>query len=273
MDQKSTDTLTSDLRRLGVLPGDVLMVHASMRAIGEVEGRAEGVVRALEMAVDADGTVLMNLGARDDWDWVNERPENERAALLAGATPFDCFRTPADPDNGVLAEVFRQMPGTLVNDHPDARFGARGKSAPQILEHLPWNDYYGPGSILERFVEADGKVLRLGADLDSVTLLHYAEYLTSVASKRRVRRHHLVLGALGPEVRSVECLDDSDGIVDYPGDDYFGVIMRDYFATGGGSRGIVGHASSELIESNHLVNFAVKWMKTHLQPGARSKPT
>src|SRR5438105_2016321 len=42
------------------------MVHASLRAIGEVEGRAQGVVSALDLAAGPDGTVLMNLGARDD---------------------------------------------------------------------------------------------------------------------------------------------------------------------------------------------------------------
>jgi aminoglycoside N3'-acetyltransferase len=95
--------LCADLRRLGVGSADVVMVHASMRAIGEVEGRAQGVVSALDQAVGPDGTVLMNLGARDDSAWVSDHPENERAALLADSEPFDYLQTPADPDNGVLA--------------------------------------------------------------------------------------------------------------------------------------------------------------------------
>jgi aminoglycoside N3'-acetyltransferase len=241
------EALVDDLRRLGVRAGDVLMLHASMRAIGQVEGRAEGVVRALDTAVGADGTLMMNLGARED-----------------EGIPFDYLRTPADPDNGVLAEVFRQMRGTLVNDHPDARFGTRGRLAQKLLADVPWHDYYGPGSPLERFVEANGKVLRLGADLGTVTLLHYAEYLAPVADKRRVRREHLVLGSGGPEVCIVECLDDSDGIVDYPGEDYFAVLLREYLATGAAARGHVGHARSELMDARHLVAFATAWMGQHL---------
>ena len=262
----SIASLAADLRRLGVADGDALMVHASMRAIGDVEGRAEGVVRALDLAVGPDGSLLMNLGARDDWAWVNERPEDERAALLVDSEPFDYLRTPADPDNGVLAEVFRRMPGTRVNNHPDARFGARGRLACQLLEDLPWNDYYGPGSVLERLIEVHGKVLRLGANLETVTLMHYAEYLAPVSDKRRVRRHHFVLGPRGPEVRSVECLDDSDGIVEYSGGDYFGVIMREYLTTGAGARGRVGNASSELIDARELVQFSARWMGEHLSP-------
>jgi aminoglycoside N3'-acetyltransferase len=263
---KSIRQFVQDLRRLGVTRGDVLMVHASMRAIGEVDNRAAGVVTALELAVGPDGTVLMNLGARDDWAWVNDHPEDDRAALLAASQPFDYLNTPADPDNGVLAEVFRQTPGTLVNDHPDGRFGGRGRLAEPLLADPPWDDFYGPGSVLERFVHNGGKVLRLGADLATVTLLHYAEYLVPIEPKRRVRRHHLVLGAGGPEIRIVDSLDDSDGIVVYPGEDYFAVLLRAYLNTGRASIGTVGHAPSELIDGADLVNYAVEWMAMHLGP-------
>ena len=218
-----------------------------MRRIGEVEGRAQGVLRALDSVVGTQGTLLMNLGAREDV-----------------GVAFDYLRTPADPDNGVLAEVFRVMPGTRVNNHPDARFGARGKLAQQLLDDLPWDDYYGPGSVLERLVRVHGKVLRLGADLPTVTLMHYAEYVAPIPSKRRVRREHLVLGAHGPKVRTVECLDDSDGIVDYQGGDYFGIILREYLAAGAASEGAVGGASSELIDAQELVDFSARWMAENL---------
>src|SRR5688572_5985276 len=106
MPEVTAAQLTSDLRRLGVAAGDVVMVHASLKAIGPVEGGAMGVVRALDAAVGANGTLLMVLGAADDWSWVNERPEPERPHLLADATPFDCLTTPAESDVGVLAEIF-----------------------------------------------------------------------------------------------------------------------------------------------------------------------
>jgi aminoglycoside N3'-acetyltransferase len=207
----------------------------------------------------------MNLGARDDFDWVNTRPEQERADLLAGAPPFDSHVTPADPDVGVLAEVFRRLPGTIVNDHPDARFGARGRLARALLaEPLPWDDYYGPGSVLERFVRARGKVLRLGADPDTVTLLHLAENLVELPSKRRVVRHHQVVT---PDrvvlIRTVSCLDDTEGIIDWPGEDYFATILHDYLEHRGAGTGPVGTADSELIDAADLLEHAVNWMGTH----------
>ncbi len=263
----SVGELVADLRTLGIGSGDVVMIHASLRAVGPVEEGAVGVVHAVEQAVGATGTLLMNLGARDDFDWVNDRPEPERAGLLADAVPFDKDLTPADPDVGVLAEVFRRLAGTVVNDHPDARFGARGPLARALLdEPLPWDDYYGSGSVLDRFVRTQGKILRLGADPDTVTLLHLAENLVELPTKRRVVRHHQVLSSDGTgRTRTVRCLDDTDGIVDWPGEDYFVVILQDYLHTRRASIGRIGNAPSELIDSVDFLDFSVTWMRTHFR--------
>jgi hypothetical protein len=85
-----------------------------------------------------------------------------------------------------------------------------------------------------------------------------------VPDKRRVRRHRLCAGPDGAAVRVVECLDDSDGIVDVPGEDYFAVILREYLATASASTGVVGRARSELIEAADIVEFAASWMADHL---------
>lgn len=256
----AVSSLTRDLQRLGVSAGEVVMVHASLRKIGAVEGGAGGVIAALDDAVGSRGTLLMVLGAKDDWSWVNQRPEAERAALLAAAEAFDAQVTAADPEVGVLAEVFRRHPGSLVSDHPEGRFAARGRLAAALVADPPWNDYFGFGSALERLVEAEGKVLRLGADIDTVTLLHFAEHLAQVPNKRRVVRHRKVLCAGRSEIRRVETLDDADGIVDYAGPDYFGLILLQYLETGRARQGRVGYARAELIDAADLVRFGSAWM-------------
>ncbi|MDJ0791009.1 MAG: AAC(3) family N-acetyltransferase [Acidimicrobiia bacterium] len=262
---RSIDDLASDLRALGVEHGSVLMVHASLKAIGPVEDGARSVLAAIRAAIGDDGTMLMVLGARDDWAWVNDRPEDLRPGLLADAEPFDALTTPADPDVGVLAEVFRTAPDTLVSDHPEGRFAASGPAAEALLSDVPWDDYYGASSPLERLVASEGQVLRLGADLDTATILHYAEFLAPVADKRRVRRCRRVATPSGPEIRWVETLDDSAGIVDFDSDeDYFAVILTAYLETGRAVQGRVGGARSELIAAGDLVEFGVVWMAEHL---------
>ena len=246
------------LRALGVRAGDAVMVHASLRAIGPVRGGAEALVEVLDRSVGASGSLMMTLGALDTW---SGRAGDE-------AVPFDAAVTPADPDVGVLAEVLRTAPGTLVSDHPEGRFGARGALARDLTRDVPWDHYYGPGSPLERFVDAGGRVLRLGADPDTTTLIHLAEYRAPLAHKHAVQRRPLVLGPDGPVVRPVECLDDSDGIAEYPGveGDEFGAILTDFLATGAASIGRVGLAESALLDGGELVRFAERWIGEHAAP-------
>jgi aminoglycoside N3'-acetyltransferase len=262
--------LVVDLRALGVAPGDTLMVHASMRRLGPVEGGAATVVAAVDAAVGDQGSWMMTLGALDEMAWVNDRPEHERAHLLAGSLVFDPALAPADPDVGVLAEVFRTTPDTLVSDHPEGRFGARGARAAELTDDVPWDDYYGAESPLERFVGMGGKVLRLGADDDTITLIHYAEFLAPIPGKRRARRHRLVHGDDGPVVRVVDTLDDSGGIAQYDiadGADEFAVILADFRAAGGVTSGPVGNTTAELLDGAVLVRHAVEWITTHARGG------
>lgn len=257
---RASRDLVADLRNLGVRPGDAVMIHASLRAIGPVAGGPSGVLDALDQAVGEEGTLLMVMGAEIAHDWVNERPEAEREALLADAPAFDPLEAPVFHEVGYLAEAFRQRPGTLVTDNPSGRFGARGRGAERLLADAPWDDYYGPDSPLDKLCLLDGKILRLGADPDTTTALHYAEYLADVPGKRRVRRHYCCLSDEGSAVRSVSCLDDSDGIIPWDGEDYFALILGDYLATGRAKQGMVGEARSELIEARDLVAFGADWM-------------
>jgi len=262
------DEIAADLRALGVMPGDLLFVHASLRRLGPVAGGAVGVVGAIERAVGPSGTVMMVLGATNDWDWVNAHPEPERAALLADAEPFDPAATPALPEVGVLAEVMRTMPGTVVNNHPEGRFAARGHLADDLLRDLPWDDYYGPDSALARFVDRGGRVLRLGANPDTVTVLHYAEYLADVPATVRLRRHRKVLDAKGTRIVVVECLDDENGIVPderQPDEDYFALVLREYLSTGRATSGTVGDAPADLIDAADIVAFGATWMGANLR--------
>jgi aminoglycoside N3'-acetyltransferase len=217
------------------------MVHASLRRVGPVEGGADGVIDAILGALGPDGVMMMPLGSRDD-------------------APFDALRSPAELELGVLAEVFRQRPGVQVSDHPAARFAALGPEARSLLEPVPQHDFYGPGSALERLCRG-GAVLRLGADPDTVTLTHYAEYLVELPHTRRRR---VVYDCADGRRLEVDALDDCEGIVDWPGGDYFSPLLADYLATGVARIGPVGDCRAELLDAADYVAFAVDWMGRHL---------
>jgi aminoglycoside N3'-acetyltransferase len=242
-------TLLSHLKTLEIGSYQVLMVHASLRKVGPIEGGAETLLDCLLETLGPNGTLLMVLGADDE-------------------EPFDSLTTEASEDMGILAEIFRQRPNTKVNDHAAARYGAFGPRAMELLEPIPLHDYHGPGSVLERFTEMGGAVLRLGADVDTVTLTHWAEYLAKVPNKRRVRLRY-ERADIGEQL--IESLDDTDDIADWEGGDYFSQILLDFLVTGRARIGPVGNCTAELFAAKPFVKFAVKWLETNLSPQNKTK--
>ena len=263
----SAPQIAEQVRAVGVGEGDVVMLHASLRKLGlarsqGVEGGAEILLDGLEAAVGPSGTLIMVLGTEYPEDWVNQHPIAERARLLEGKPPFDYLSAPVLPEVGYVAEAFRRRPGTLVSRNPSGRFGARGARADELLRDQPWNDYYGPGSPLEKLCALDGRVLRLGAGHDTVTVLHYAEYLAAMPRKRRTRWDYVL-----PEGHVfIECLDDLNGIADFDGDDYFAVILGNYLTLGRHHEGPVAAATAELLRATDIVDFGARWMEANLAP-------
>ena len=236
-------TLTKDLRNLGLAPGQVVMVHASLRKLGPSDLGARGVIEALLHSIGKHGTMLMVLGAVPD-------------------VPFDALHTPVDvKEMGVLAEVFRTFPGVKLNDHASDRFAAVGPHASHLIDDPPLHDYLGPDSPLDRLVECDGFVLRLGADMDTVTLTHLAEYKAKLPHKRRVRRRY-ERADIGEQW--IESLDDNQGIVDWPCGDYFSQILIDFLASGAARVGQVGSCTAEFFKAAPFLAFATRWMEANL---------
>jgi len=264
--------LRADLGRLGLRSGDLLMLHASLRKIGLArtdsgEGGADLLLDAIEAAVGPGGTLMMVLGTDYPMDWVYDHPPEARAALLAQAPAFDHVNAAVLPEVGWLAEAFRRRPGTVVSDNPSGRFGARGRLARALMADQPWHDYYGPGSPLEKLCDRGGRILRMGADPETVTALHFAEYLADLPDKKRVRWDYAVAGPDGaPAHVWIDCLDDLGGIADWDGEDYFASILKAYLPLGRHREGKVGAARSELIDAADYVAFGARWMEANLVP-------
>ena len=234
--------LANAIRALGPVEGRTVMVHASLRSLGPVEGGAAGAIDSIREALGPKGTMLMMIAANDD-------------------QPFDRLTTKAELENGALAEVFRTHPGVEVNDHPACRFAAVGPAAWDLIEPQPMHDYYGVGSPLERLVERGGAVLRLGADLDTVTLTHYAENLANVPGKRRAKRTYRRADS-GDLV--IDGIDDSDGIAEWTGGDYFPQILVDFMGAGLADIGPVGGCTAELLDARLFTDFAIRWLEANL---------
>ena len=101
-------------------------------------------------------------------------------------------------------------------------------------------------------------MLRLGADIDTVTLTHWAEYRADIPRKKTVRRRY-VRADIGAQW--IESLDDTDGIARWPDGDYFSQILIDFLAAGKARCGPVGNCWAELFSASDFVPFAVRWLE------------
>ncbi|MGW8378318.1 aminoglycoside 3-N-acetyltransferase [Streptomyces sp. ODS28] len=265
------------VRALGVGEGDVVMFHTRMSALGYVAGGPQTVIEGLRDAVGDGGTLMVTCGWNDapPYDFTSW-PQAWQDELRAHHPAFDPLLSEADHNNGRLPEALRRWPGAVRSRHPDASFAALGARAGELMEDHPWDHPHGPGSPLARLVQAGGRVLLLGAPLDSLTLLHHAEALAQAPGKRFVAYEQPITVAGRRVWRRFRDIDTEDAAFDYspavPAHAWpFTVIAEAALAAGIGTRGTVGAAESHLFDAADVVRFGVRWIEEKLgAPGAEA---
>ncbi|HYE06164.1 MAG TPA: AAC(3) family N-acetyltransferase [Planctomycetota bacterium] len=162
------DDLVRDLRqRCAIRPGAILIVHASLKAIGRVEGGAATVVAALQEALTTSGTLLMPTFSHPTRDGVWRMAD----------TPS---RT------GAVTEALRTGAGAVRSLHPTHSVTAWGARAGELTEGHERTSGLGVGSPFHRAVEAGADLLMIGCDLTSCSLVHVAEALVRAPYLGRV---------------------------------------------------------------------------------------
>ena len=168
----SRRALLESLQSVGLQRGDGVMVHSALHFLGKPEGGVEMVLQAL-----AD-TLGINL--------LDPTPEASHGTLVVPAfnfafargEPFDLQTTPS-VGMGSLSELVRQHPLAQRTPHPLQSVAAIGRHA-QDLAGRHTAGAFDAGSAFERMVELDFKILLLGADVQAISLLHYAEQRVGV---------------------------------------------------------------------------------------------
>ncbi len=255
MDYATRESLAAGLRRLGVTPDGVLLVHAGYRSLGFVAGGPQAVVEAL---LDAAGTVVVPTHTPDNSDpaeWAHPPvPEAWWDGIRRHTPGFDVARTPASNYMGRLAELVRTWPGALRSNHPQVSFAAVGTRAAEITAGHRLTDGLGEESPLGAVHRLDGQVLLLGCGHDSNTSLHLAETRIPGAP-----RHEPGASVLDPDGGS-RWVTWSEVDVDEGDFDRIGAAFEE---TGAVTVGTVGASTARLMRQRELVDFAVRWIPAH----------
>ena len=230
------DRLAADLRRLGIQPGDVLMIHSSLRSLGHVVGGAPTVVDALLEVLGPTGTLVgpsFNFETAQDPSFV-----------------FDPLNTPSDM--GAIADEIRRRAGNRRSRHLTHSVSAIGPQAEAIVT-APGKTAWAADSPLGTIFKLDGRFLLLGVTYQSFTACHVLEVA--------IRLHYRIIDTLRRSLRrpdgsvvpfeSIVYLRD----VGYPGYDFnrLGQAMEDAGLT---SVAPVGNAIARLIPAPAMREFA-----------------
>ena len=254
--------LADDLRALGLGEVDVVMVHASLRAIGEIAGGPDEVHLAIKDVVGADGGLIMYASCPAYVDEVGRGTltAEQEAEVLEKLPPFDPYTARSSRDNGALVELLRTYPDSRVNAHV-ARFVVWGNHADYLLSEQPWDYAFGRGSVLDRFVALDGKILLLGSDHDNVTFLHYVEHVADFPGKRVARFKVPVLENRAKVWREMAEFDTSgEGVHPNWPDRFFAQLVDGYLAATANGGGRVGNAASHCFSARGLLEYAIPVM-------------
>jgi aminoglycoside 3-N-acetyltransferase len=248
--------LVRDFRRLGVMAGQTLLVHASLRSLGWVSGGADTVVEALRQALGPGGNIVVP--ASTETNSLTSRKHRERIAQMTAKQVVRYYdEMPAfDRDTtksgaGAIAETVRKSPGAFRSDHPQSSFAAVGPEAEYLMADHRLESHLGEDSPLAKLYKMDARVLMIGVGYRSCTAFHLAEYryrpelakqtyacVVNIAGKRQWKYYRDVV------------LDDRE----------FEDIGKSLDVELALDPGRVGSADCRLMPLSNAVDFAVKWM-------------
>ena len=262
MRRSSGKTLCADFKALGILPGDIIMLHASFKSLGPVDGGPDVVIDSLMDVVGDHGGILMFVSwAHSPYDaFVKGKglTEGERARWPV-FVPATAEVRPSYA--GAIGARLARRAKAVRSGNPDRSLSALGGGATALVQEHPLDHGFGLGSPLARFVGRGGKSLLLGAPHSTVTVIHYAEYLCAVPDKLYVNYEVPLLRNGKKEWRRVAQM-NRDGFVravQGAEEDYIETVVRAYLATGRLHKSRVGEASTYLFDAKDLVDFAVSF--------------
>lgn len=172
------EALCRDLQALGVAPGDVVLVHSSMKALG-TKLTPEEVLDALEETLGEDGTLLL--------------PALTYDTVTPSHPIFDSGET--EPCIGLLPKVFWGRSGVERSVNPTHSVCAKGKLAHRLtVGHAMDSTAVGPHSPFMLLPLFQGKLLFIGEILESCTFLHGVEEIVMPPFLRPVKQTYTVNG-------------------------------------------------------------------------------
>lgn len=243
--------LVKGFKELGLREDDNVIVHTSLSKLDYICGGALTVIEAL-LEVCNKGTIVMPCQSWKNLDpdtGVHYEVDKSDYQMIRDNWPaYDKKMTPTNT-MGIVAETFRNYPGSVRSDHPARSFCANGKYAEYLMSDHDLSDIFGESSPLGKLYKLDAKVLLIGVSYDKNTSLHLADVRADYPSKHTCIEHSAIMEDGKRVWKAYETL-----YVD--GNDF--VDIGEAFEK---ECNVNSNYLGKCMSQKELVDFAVKWIE------------
>lgn len=162
--------LLNDIVKLGIKPDDTLLIHSSMKSIGQVDGGADTVLDAFSEYLCEKGLLVF---PTHTWDTVDVKHNH---------TVFDPMTEPACV--GLLPNMFMKRKGVIRSLHPTHSVAALGHDAAEYVEGEMYIDTpCGRNGCWGKLYDRKAKILFIGCNLKHNTFLHGVEEWNNIPDR------------------------------------------------------------------------------------------
>lgn len=234
--------LMQHMADMGIDPKGTLLIHSSMKSIGEVEGGADTVLDAI-IEYMKEGLLILPTHT-----WAQISLENP---VFHAATEPSCV--------GLLTNMFMKRPGVVRSLHPTHSVAAIGREAAEYVkgEELTTSPCPREGC-WGRLYDRKAQILMLGVGLGRYTFMHSVEEWLDIPNRLTEEPHILYTIAPDgtrytvPQHRHMYAISD------------FFVKMDDvYLESGAMKRTKFGDANCLLCDSVKTADIAVKYLSKY----------
>ena len=171
------ERIKEQLREMGILPNDTVLVHTSLRAIGTVEGGADGLIDAFCEYL-SEGLFLV---PTHTWATVNQPPH-----VYDVRTSVPCI--------GTLPKVAVTRRDGFRSLHPTHSIWGSGKDAKSFLAGEEYAQTpASPGGAWDRLADVGAKILLIGVGLDKNTFIHSVEEVAGIPDRLKAETYDVTV--------------------------------------------------------------------------------
>ena len=178
------DIVRDSLESIRITEDDGLLVHSAIQFLGKPEGGVGVYLDGIGAGIGQRGTLVV---PTFNFDFPAQRE-------------FDPAETPSK-GMGSFSEFIRKLPGSKRTLHPMQSVACYGYLA-EDLANRDTPSAFDPGSVYDRMLDLDFKLLLLGADIQSVSMLHYSEQRAGVPYRYWKEFTGHILASSGWEIRT-----------------------------------------------------------------------